>query len=283
MALNVDQEILEDFLVEAGEILELLSEQLVDLEQNPKDRELLNAIFRGFHTVKGGAGFLQLEPMVDCCHSAENLFDMLRNDDLEVSAALMDVVLQALDTVNAMFEDVRGGENPEPAPADLIARLDALAAGQSIAVDAPAPAAAPAPEPAADLGAQFNEMVSGMSAAEEAPAAGESDLITEDEFESLLDDLHGSGAPGITPAASPQSDLITEDEFDSLMDELHGPTGAPGITPATPATSSMADSEFDQLLDQAVKQATATPAAAPAPAAEPVKAENPGFCPDCTG
>ena len=54
MSFDVDQEILEDFLVEAGEILEQLSEQLVELEQRPDDRELLNAIFRGFHTVKGG-------------------------------------------------------------------------------------------------------------------------------------------------------------------------------------------------------------------------------------
>ncbi|WP_341218422.1 Hpt domain-containing protein, partial [Neptunomonas phycophila] len=58
MGLDVDNEILEDFLVEAGEILELLSEQLVDLEKSPDDKDLLNAIFRGFHTVKGGAGFL---------------------------------------------------------------------------------------------------------------------------------------------------------------------------------------------------------------------------------
>ena len=76
MSLDVDQEILEDFLVEAGEILELLSEQLVELEQNPENSDLLNAIFRGFHTVKGGAGFLQLDAMVDCCHHAENLFDL---------------------------------------------------------------------------------------------------------------------------------------------------------------------------------------------------------------
>ena len=96
MSLDVDQEILEDFLVEAGEILELLSEQLVDLEQRPDDRDLLNAIFRGFHTVKGGAGFLQLEAMVECCHKAENLFDQLRNGELAISPELMDVVLQAL-------------------------------------------------------------------------------------------------------------------------------------------------------------------------------------------
>ena len=69
-----DEEILQDFLVEAGEILEQLSEQLVDLEQRPDDKDLLNAIFRGFHTVKGGAGFLQLTALVDCCHVTENLF-----------------------------------------------------------------------------------------------------------------------------------------------------------------------------------------------------------------
>jgi len=123
MSLNVDQEILEDFLVEAGEILELLSEQLVDLEQHPEDRELLNAIFRGFHTVKGGAGFLQLDPMVDCCHSAENLFDQLRNDALKVSSELMDLVLQALDAFNSMFQRVQQGEFPDPVAPELVAGL----------------------------------------------------------------------------------------------------------------------------------------------------------------
>ena len=57
MSFGEDDDILQDFLVEAGEILDKLSEQLVDLEQRPNDRDLLNAIFRGFHTVKGGAGF----------------------------------------------------------------------------------------------------------------------------------------------------------------------------------------------------------------------------------
>ena len=60
MAFDVDEDILQDFLVEAGEILEQLQEQLVDLENNPEDADLLNAIFRGYHTVKGGAGFLSL-------------------------------------------------------------------------------------------------------------------------------------------------------------------------------------------------------------------------------
>lgn len=72
MSFEVDEEILQDFMVEAGEILEQLQEQLVELENNPENAELLNAIFRGYHTVKGGAGFLALSELVDICHGAEN-------------------------------------------------------------------------------------------------------------------------------------------------------------------------------------------------------------------
>ena len=106
MGFGDDEEILQDFLVEAGEILEKLSEQLVELEQRPDDADLLNAIFRGFHTVKGGAGFLQLDPMVECCHVTENLFDVLRNGQRQVTSELMDVVLQSLDTINQQFAEV---------------------------------------------------------------------------------------------------------------------------------------------------------------------------------
>src|SRR5690554_7948706 len=115
MAFDADEEILQDFLVEAGEILEKLSEQLVDLEQHPDDSDLLNAIFRRFHTVKGGAGFLQLEALVTCCHIAENVFDILRKEEREVDAELMTVVLQALDSIDSTFAQVRDGEEPTPA------------------------------------------------------------------------------------------------------------------------------------------------------------------------
>ena len=73
----MDEEILQDFIVEAGEIIENLNEQLVQIEKTPDDKDLLNAIFRGFHTVKGGAGFLSLTPLVEVCHAAESLLWML--------------------------------------------------------------------------------------------------------------------------------------------------------------------------------------------------------------
>ena len=298
MAFDADEEILQDFLVEAGEILEQLSEQLVDLEQNPDDRNLLNAIFRGFHTVKGGAGFLQLDPLVDCCHEAENIFDMLRNGQLTVSAGLMDVVLNALDAVNVMFAQVRNGELPTPADPALLQALQRLASGDSsglVASHAPAPAPAPvAPPPPPPVAAPAPEPVT---------AAGDDDLITEDEFDRLLDALHGKGpapAPAVTPApvaaapAAAAGDEITDDEFEALLDQLHGkgqfkaeaapasaPPAAPAASaaPASPAASGdeITDDEFEALLDQlhgkgqfkAEAAAVAAPAAAPkvAPAA----------------
>ena len=95
MSFDMDEDILQDFLVEAGEILELLQEQLVELENNPDDANLLNAIFRGFHTVKGGAGFLSLTELVDACHGAENVFDILRTGKRRVTPELMDAVAAA--------------------------------------------------------------------------------------------------------------------------------------------------------------------------------------------
>lgn len=265
MSLDVDQEILEDFLVEAGEILELLSEQLVELEQHPEDEALLNAIFRGFHTVKGGAGFLQLDAMVDCCHHAENLFDLLRTGGIKVTAPLMDVVLQSLDAVNRMFENVRGGISPEAASPELIAQLEQYASG-SVPSGEPAAAAAPAqPAPAAPA----PEPV-----AAPAPAAAplpQSPMTPTDDFDLLLQE---SSAP-LPEQKKPGNDLITEDEFDSLMDELHGATGAPGKKVAAAPTS--LEDEFESLLDDlqatgkgafsATEQAAAPAPAAPAPAA----------------
>ncbi len=283
MSLDVDQEILEDFLVEAGEILEQLSEQLVDLEQRPDDKDLLNAIFRGFHTVKGGAGFLQLEAMVECCHKAENLFDLLRNGELSISSELMDVVLQALDAVNAMFEAVRGGEEPQHASPALLQRLQDFAEGRGeTAPSAPAPAAASTPKPAEPVpqaSAPVNpntpndefEMLLGDLAGSHQQSESESggdELITEDEFEALLDELHGPGkAPKIeaaaaAPVTNSDGELITDDEFEALLDELQ--------SSGQGAFAHMPDAEPAKPAAAAVAPAPASAEPPPPPSAEPV-------------
>ncbi|MFZ5463566.1 MAG: Hpt domain-containing protein, partial [Pseudomonadota bacterium] len=79
------EDLLQDFLVEANDLLSDVDNKLVDLERTPDDRGLLNDIFRGFHTIKGGAGFLNATELVTLCHLTENLFDRLRNGELVVT------------------------------------------------------------------------------------------------------------------------------------------------------------------------------------------------------
>ncbi|HCE7973707.1 TPA: chemotaxis protein CheA [Pseudomonas aeruginosa] len=260
MSFDADEEILQDFLVEAGEILEQLSEQLVELESRPDDMDLLNAIFRGFHTVKGGAGFLQLNALVECCHIAENVFDILRKGERRVSSELMDVVLQALDTVNAMFDQVREQSEPTPATPELLAALARLAepegAEPAEPVQAP-PAAVPPAEPAAPP---------------EAPAQSASSDITDDEFEQLLDALQGDEAPASAVAeapAAPAGDEISDAEFESLLDELHGKGKFNGASEAVAAAAAVAK-------NIAAKSPAAKPVApAKAAAARPAAPDRP--------
>jgi two-component system chemotaxis sensor kinase CheA len=256
MSFGADEEILQDFLVEAGEILEQLSEQLVELESRPDDADLLNAIFRGFHTVKGGAGFLQLNELVECCHIAENVFDILRKGERRVDAELMDVVLEALDAVNAMFGEVRERTDVTPATPELLAALTRLAEPASADEVAAAPAAPEPAEPAPSediTDDEFEQLLDSLNAVKAQAASGNaiasapvaaapvaaapaavsasSDEITDAEFESLLDQLHGKGqfavdavAPPVpaAPVVSTSSDEITDDEFEALLDQLHG-------------------------------------------------------------
>ncbi|UVJ45456.1 chemotaxis protein CheA [Pseudomonas sp. LS1212] len=285
MSFGADEEILQDFLVEAGEILEQLSEQLVELESRPDDADLLNAIFRGFHTVKGGAGFLQLNELVECCHIAENVFDILRKGERRVDSELMDVVLEALDAVNGMFGEVREGTRITAATPQLLEALARLAepAGEEQAAASMAVAAAPevVAEPAAEdiTDNEFEQLLDSLNAVKaeaeaQVCAAPASDEITDAEFESLLDQLHGKGqfAPdAISPVASQApvaaagseaSNEITDDEFEALLDQLHGkgafsveavatPAVAVGESSAGPARGDhISEQEFDALLDE---------------------------------
>ncbi|PMZ91647.1 MULTISPECIES: chemotaxis protein CheA [unclassified Pseudomonas] len=271
MSFGADEEILQDFLVEAGEILEQLSEQLVELESRPDDADLLNAIFRGFHTVKGGAGFLQLNELVECCHIAENVFDILRKGERRVDSELMDVVLEALDAVNSMFSEVRERSPITAATPELLAALARLAEPQSADEAAAAPVVAVVEAPVAE---------------------SESGDITDNEFEQLLDSLNAVKAQAEAPAAVPApagnaagSDEITDAEFESLLDQLHGKgqfavdavvpaPAAPEAPKVTGDSSDITDDEFEALLDQlhgkgnfAVEALESAIASVPAPAA----------------
>lgn len=272
MSFDVDEEILQDFLIEASEILEQLSEQLVQLENSPDDRDLLNAIFRGFHTVKGGAGFLSLNELVDACHGAENVFDTLRNGGRIVSPELMDVILEALDAINAMFASVQAREQPAPADSELIEKLHVLSEPEGAESEADEMAEAPevAETEASETPVNESDLVDELLSGQE-PQTGSVDDITDEEFEQLLDELHGSGVKSpaneppkpVIPAGNGSSgDEITDEEFEKLLDELHGAnSGKPVAAKASvqddeknnePVKSSndLNDDEFEKLLDE---------------------------------
>ena len=218
----MDDEIVQDFLIEGGETLEQLDGQLVSLESAPDDKQLLNAVFRAFHTIKGGAGFLGLENLVAVSHKSEDIFDILRKGGLRIDATLMDTFLQVLDVLRVMFEQLRGGEMPTPAPAQLLARLQSIADGTLAAETIEVPVALSTVAAEVDpMAAIVDEMSAASDGVTEAPAAA-GDLITEEEFDALLDKLHVSAtcpAPRVT-AGDPH--LISDDEFEALLDDMHG-------------------------------------------------------------
>jgi two-component system, chemotaxis family, sensor kinase CheA len=128
------EDLLQDFLLEASDLLSDVDSKLMDLEKHPEDKDLLNVIFRGFHTIKGGAGFLNATQLVTLCHLTENLFDKLRNAELKLNPILLDVILAATGEVRQMFGDLSKGVQPQAAPADMLTSLEAALEGKSIAV-----------------------------------------------------------------------------------------------------------------------------------------------------
>ena len=117
------EDLLNDFLQEAGDMLSDVDNKLVDLERAPDDRSLLNEIFRGFHTTKGGAGFLNATELVTLCHLTENLFDRLRTGEMTLSSEIMDIIMGATKAVRDMFGELSQGVQPRASDPALLQGL----------------------------------------------------------------------------------------------------------------------------------------------------------------
>jgi two-component system, chemotaxis family, sensor kinase CheA len=278
MSIQIDDSIREDYLNEAGELVEQLGEQLVELERKPRDKDLLNKVFRAFHTVKGGAGFLDVGALVDLCHCAEEVFDALRRNELELRTDIMDSVLHALDQVNVMLDTMRAHQDPQPAPPALLDQLRSFVSG---AVQEAADASEP-PDAAGDVtDEEFEAMladVAGGSEAEDKVSDGEdaaiqsgrdessADEITDEEFEKLLDEIHGDGGEAVERQPAPENvdvgvgssrqgddEEITEEEFERILDEVAASNQdrCRAAEPAAPAqTDAATDSEPDSDIQQ---------------------------------
>ena len=158
------REIMEDFLVEAFELVEQIDHDLIELESNPEDLELLNRIFRVAHTVKGSSSFLNFDILTKLTHHMEDVLNKARRNELKITPDIMDVVLESVDMMKGLLHGIRDSGNDTDVGIeieDICKRLTAISEGEapSAAASEPAPAAPepvvetpkePEPEPVSD-------------------------------------------------------------------------------------------------------------------------------------
>ncbi|MFL1705933.1 chemotaxis protein CheW [Campylobacter sp. MOP7] len=143
------REILEDFLVEAFELVEQIDHDLIELESNPEDLELLNRIFRVAHTVKGSSSFLNFDVLTKLTHHMEDVLNKARKDELKITPDIMDVVLESIDMMKSLLHGIRDNGNDTDVGIDIndiCTRLTAISEGESAAVVQESPKAEPVEE-----------------------------------------------------------------------------------------------------------------------------------------
>ena len=143
------KEIMEDFLIEAFELIEQIDHDLVELEANPEDLELLNRIFRVAHTVKGSSSFLNFDVLTELTHHMEDVLNKARKGELKITPDIMDIVLESVDMMKGLLESIRDNGSDAAAGIDIkniCVRLTQISEGEAPSAAAEAPAA-PAPEP----------------------------------------------------------------------------------------------------------------------------------------
>ena len=181
------KEIMEDFLIEAFELIEQIDHDLVELESNPEDLELLNRIFRVAHTVKGSSSFLNFDVLTELTHHMEDVLNKARKGELKITPDIMDVVLESVDMMKGLLESIRDSGSDSAAGIDIkniCVRLTQISEGEAPSAAAEAPAAAPAPEP-------VKEPEPAVPAEEAAPEVSDAELskLSDSEVEAEIERL----------------------------------------------------------------------------------------------
>jgi two-component system chemotaxis sensor kinase CheA len=224
-------DMLKDFVVEAMDLAVNVEEHLLRLERDPDNKETLNAVFRSFHTIKGGAGFMGLPAMVAACHLTENLFDALRTGAAPVTPIAIEAALQASGFVADQLAELNNGAEPDSLPAmpkDLEAILTDAIEGKT--ESAPPKVAAPAPAPAA----------AAPAAAAAAPAAAPSadGLDWEGMYENVMPPgsyTRAAPAPAAAAAAAPSSPAIPAAEIAAVVAVVAAVHAGAPVAGAAPA------------------------------------------------
>ena len=194
-------DMLKDFVVEAMDLAVNVEEHLLRLERDPDNKETLNAVFRSFHTIKGGAGFMGLPALVAACHLTENLFDALRTGAAPVTPLAIEAALQASGFVADQLGDLNNGTPPEglaQMPGDLERILMDAIEGKD---NAPAAAAPVAVAPVAVAPVEKVEAVTPVAA----PAvSGDDGLDWTGMYNAVVPAANAiAGGPAAAPAVAP--------------------------------------------------------------------------------
>ncbi len=234
------QEILQDFLIEAFEMIEQLDQDLVELEQRPEDLDLLNRIFRVAHTIKGSSSFLNFDVLTKLTHHMEDVLNKARHGELKITPEIMDIVLASIDQMKALLYSIRDTGSDGASGIDIeptVARLDAASLGK--AIEAAAPVEVKAEEPAA-VEEENEPDYSNMSAEE-----------VEREIERLLkqrqeEDERRRQEKRAKAEASPTAEAPQKPSEEAAAQEPKPapqptPTPAPAPKPATPAPAAAAN------------------------------------------
>ena len=181
------KEIMEDFLIEAFELIEQIDHDLVELEANPEDLELLNRIFRVAHTVKGSSSFLNFDVLTELTHHMEDVLNKARKGELKITPDIMDVVLESVDMMKGLLESIRDNGSDAAAGIDIkniCASLTQISEGEAPSAASEAPAAAPVPEP-------VKEPEPAAPAEEAAPEVSDAELskLSDSEVEAEIERL----------------------------------------------------------------------------------------------
>jgi two-component system chemotaxis sensor kinase CheA len=148
MSANQDQELIQDFLIESNQHLADFEQQLVALEQNPGDEQMMGALFRAIHTIKGTCGFLGFEKLEKVAHHTENLLGMVRDGQLAINGDIVSVVLKGVDAIRRELNSIEKESKETTVPDDaLLAELGAACRGEAPKRSAPEPAPEPPPPP----------------------------------------------------------------------------------------------------------------------------------------
>jgi len=180
------KEIMEDFLIEAFELIEQIDHDLVELESNPEDLELLNRIFRVAHTVKGSSSFLNFDVLTELTHHMEDVLNKARKGELKITPDIMDVVLESVDMMKGLLESIRDNGSDSAAGIDIkniCVRLTQISEGEAPSAAPEAPVA-PAPEP-------VKEPEPAVPAEEAAPEVSDAELskLSDSEVEAEIERL----------------------------------------------------------------------------------------------